>query len=127
MAWTRVLNRGIEWGAHRIAAKADAKHADMLAQAHAGTGGRGLTPCVRSPGQGAVDVAKSPEVNGASASEQRADVARINSLSAGRPDLQYIAKEATRHMARPREADETRITRIPKCEDDITRMVQLFR
>ena len=44
----------------------------------------------------------------------RAIVARLNYISAGRPDMQFAVKEASRHMSAPRSGDWDSVIRIGK-------------
>lgn len=83
-----VLHWVFGWGGgnHDITIEAHAKHTDMMLQSHSGVRGR-------------ADEDERPEMRTASASHHRADAASINYPSAGRPDLQYGAKAAPRHMA----------------------------
>ena len=61
------------------------------------------------------------------ASRYRALSARLNYLSLDRPDLQFAAKQASRHMATPRVSDWALLKRTARYLVECPRSVQTFR
>ena len=122
----RILNRMITWGSNELHYEADKKHAEIMVKKHVVAKDRDVT----TPGEnvnveeGAEELTDVTEVR-----DFRADAARMNYLSMDRPDLQFSAKEASKHMAKPRECDKGKVKRMAKYlrSPGRARMVQAFR
>ena len=69
----------------------------------------------------------SKEMERNEATRYRGLAARLNYLSLDRPDLQFAAKLATRHMAAPREVDWAILKRAGRYLMGVPRAVQTFR
>ena len=132
----RILNRVIKWSELGITYEADQRHAEIVVRE------LGLEEAKAAPTPGTrEELSKaslpkdvlgmdhdelSPELNKQEASAYRGVTARLNYLAQDRPDLQYSCKEASRRMAKPRQADWTLLKRIGRYLVGAPRLVQTF-
>ena len=123
----RVLNRTISWEADGIRYEPDQRHAEIIVQEMGLEGGNSVvTPILADEPDVKEQREKSAELSPQEASRYRAIVARLNYLALDRPDLQYAAKSACRHMAAPREHDWKTVKRVARYLIGCPRAVQNF-
>ena len=109
----RILNRVIRWTGGGIKLEADPRHAELIVKHFELEGGRvgkvpGSKPLKKKPEESDDEdgAEVKPEVlPPREASEHRSVVARLNYLTADRPDLQFATKELARSMSAPTEND----------------------
>ena len=96
-----VLGRQLVWTEGGIVCEADPEHArKVIHDLRLTPSSNGLyKPCVRETHR-EIDQ-EATELESADATQFRSIAARVNYLSADRPDLQFAAKELCRMMARP--------------------------
>ena len=98
----RILNRVVTWHDDGIGYEPDPRHPEIIIQQL----GLEEATSVTTPGvkesAGEDEIAEEDKLEGSEATLYRAIVARINYLALDRPDIQFSAKEASRHMAAPR-------------------------
>ena len=132
----RILNRVIKWTDHGITYEADQRHAEIVVR------DLGLEDAKPAPTPGTREEfnkaslpkgvlgieteEQSPELDKKEASAYRGVAARLNYLAQDRPDLQYSCKEASRRMAKPRQADWAILKRIGRYLLGAPRLVQSF-
>jgi hypothetical protein len=144
----RVLNRVLSWNAWGIGYEADPRHAEIairqlgLEEAKAvGTPGTKqdqakahaaneedldwLDPNGLSK-ENATAAGEEPVLQGEQATKYRAVCARLNYLSQDRPDIKFAVKEASRHMASPKEGDFLLFKRIGRYLQGQPRLLQKF-
>ena len=115
----RILNRIVAWEQDGIRYEADQRHAEILANALNLQDAKG----VETPGINiTIDEAlkerelRSSDVSlvGVEATAYRACAARSNFLGLDRPDMQFAAKEVSRHMSQPQESDIAALKRLAR-------------
>ena len=132
----RILNRVIRWTGHGITYEADQRHAEIVVRdlglqdaKPAPTPGTREELSKASLPKGVLGIEveeQSPELDKKEASAYRGVAARLNYLAQDRPDLQYACKEASRRMAKPRQADWAILKRIGRYLLGAPRLVQRF-
>ena len=125
------LNRIVRWctdaaGHERIEYECDPRHQQLVVE-HLGLAAQRTKP-VTTPGvKGDTGDNDDSELNRQGSALYRSICMRINYMAADRPDLQFAAKEAARHMARPTTAAMTQLKRIGRYLLHAPRSVQVFR
>ena len=109
----RILNRVIRVTDQGWEYEADQRHADLIIQ-ETGAASRGTLSHLGGEERMLEEEAASKELVGAEATGFRAVAARVNYLSADRPDIQYLVKEVCRRMAKPVEGDCQKPTRLER-------------
>ena len=103
---TTVLNRLLRWTQDAIEYEPDRRHADLIVQGMNVEDARTLSTTGVSEGsEGIKKRDESPELPPQEATAYRALAARLNYLALDRIDVQYAAKNITKHMAAPRQYD----------------------
>ena len=109
----RILNRIFSWGGDGITYEPDPRHAELIVRELGLDGAKGVaTPVVTESTEGAAERALEEELDGGEATRFRSLCARINYLALDRADLQYAAKNVSRHMSRPVGSDWATLKRI---------------
>ena len=133
----RILNRVVGWSKNGLLYEADQRHAEIAvrdlgldnakAAPTAGTREEQEAASVPTTGQKIEVVEELFELSAKEARWFRGVAARCNYLAQDRVDLQYATKEASRRMAKPRQADFALLKRLGRYLLGAPRLVQLFR
>ena len=123
----RVLNRTLRWTSGGITYEPDQRHAELIVKEMGMEGAKPApTPGVPETKDEVRMYDQSPELSKADSTAFRGLAARLNYLALDRPDLQFAAKEVSKKMARPREADWSKLKRVAKYLVGAPRLVQHF-
>ena len=122
-----ILNRTVRWTAHGLEYEADQRHAELIIQ-HAGveTGKPVAMPCCTDAENDETKRLDSGALVGTEATAYREVAARLNFLAMDRTDLQYAAKEVTKHMPNPCNLDWVKIKRVGRYLVGAPRYVQQY-
>ena len=111
----RVLNRYIRWAQRGLEYEPDQRHAELIIR------DMGMRKAHQAPIPGIAatkaeerQYAQSPQLNCKDATAFRGLAARLNYLALDRPELQFAAKETSKKMAQPREADWLKLKRVAR-------------
>jgi len=122
----RLLNRILAWEDDGIRYEADQRHAEILINTLKLEDANG----VNTPGTKNSNDENDEEDDYLKADEAtvfRACVARCNFLGLDRPDVQYAAKEISRHMAKPRQRDVAALKRLGRYLKQYPRAIFKYR
>ena len=110
----RVLNRIVSWCSDGIRYEADQRHAAMLVKAFNLQDAKGVETPGLNPSLEDVERScnNSDKLTNSETTAYRACAARGNFLGLDRPDLQFAAKEISRHMSSPLECDVAALKRF---------------
>ena len=127
----RVLNRVISWENGGITYEADPRHAELVIKQMKVEEANPVTSpgCKPSSGHAAQGGSTDDEValEAEERTAYRALAARCNFLAIDRPDIQFAAKEISRHMSNPRRSDWNAVKRIARFLKGKPRLVHYFR
>ena len=121
----KILNRIVRWTSKGYEMEADPRHCELVLKQLNIEGQKSLSsPGVE--GQDEEDGENDELLKGDQASSFRGITARLNYLSADRPDIQYATKEVCREMASPTTGSWRRLIRIGRYLLDKQRLIWKF-
>ena len=121
----KILNRVVRWTQAGYEVEADPRHAELVVK-QLGVGSMKALSTPGVEGKEEEDLEEDKALIGEEATQYRAIAARLNYLSADRPDLQYAAKEACRDMASPTDGSWRRLIRIARYLLGSPRLVWMY-